>query len=289
MKNNRGRLNDSTADGYFRLTPANVTSLADKDTGDAAGDAFFSIDEYDLPMRCVNGSGTDARGCFLDVTDVYMQFEVAVDGKYGPYGHCNPPKDNSLLGNWSCKGMGAGYGPPRNSSQYCYCGSGRQNWTVGRQHVSMQFGKWPSFIGNFSKLLDGLWYSTPSQAQCPDGAMPHGGDGACSWSVLGVAKTANASCVQSRLYRLIERRNEACFEACPSFVEGALPNRATACVNSCFEEAVIGDGKDVKAMTVFEILAPWKLAFSSDDPTAGGCPRCSAFANGMRYCPTPWE
>ena len=32
----------------FRLTPANVTDLVNKDTGNAEGDAFFTLDEYPL-------------------------------------------------------------------------------------------------------------------------------------------------------------------------------------------------------------------------------------------------
>ena len=120
----------------YRLTPNNITDLRNKDTGDADGDTFFSLNEYDLPLRCINGSGTDARGCFLDVNDVYLQFVVEVDGLYGPYGHCNPPYQNSLFGNFSCRGMGKG--KPQNTSQYCVCP--RTNRTVGKQHVSMQFG-----------------------------------------------------------------------------------------------------------------------------------------------------
>ena len=45
------------------------------------GDAFFVINEYDLPLRCQNGSSSNARGCFLDVDDVVMHFQVDVDGK----------------------------------------------------------------------------------------------------------------------------------------------------------------------------------------------------------------
>lgn len=142
----------------YRLTPRNITDLVNKDTGNAEGDAFFTLDEYDLPMRCSHGVSTNARGCFLDVDDVYMAFEVQVDGLYGPYGHCNPPHDNSLVGNFSCRGMG--HGPPRNSSSYCYCP--RTNRTVGRQHVSDQFGRYgSSFVSKLSHLLDGYWYSTP--------------------------------------------------------------------------------------------------------------------------------
>ena len=70
----------------YRLTPRNITDLVNKDTGDAEGDAFFTVNEYDLPMRCSQGVSTNARGCFLDVNDIYMAFEVQVDGLYGPYG-----------------------------------------------------------------------------------------------------------------------------------------------------------------------------------------------------------
>ena len=41
----------------YRLTPRNITDLVNKDTGDAEGDAFFTLDEYDLPMRCSQGAG----------------------------------------------------------------------------------------------------------------------------------------------------------------------------------------------------------------------------------------
>ena len=143
----------------YRLTPRNITDLVNKDTGDAEGDAFFTLDEYDLPMRCSQGASTNARGCFLDVNDIYMAFEVEVDGLYGPYGHCNPPHQNSLVGNFSCRGMGHG-GAPQNTSTYCYCP--RTNHTVGRQHVSDQFGRYGSgFVSQLSHLLDGYWYSTP--------------------------------------------------------------------------------------------------------------------------------
>lgn len=58
----------STLDLY-RLTPNNLTDLVNKDTGDVMGDVFFVLNEYDMPFRCANGSGSNARGCFLDVND----------------------------------------------------------------------------------------------------------------------------------------------------------------------------------------------------------------------------
>ena len=72
-------------------------------------------------------------------------------------GHCNPPHQNSLVGNFSCRGMG--HGTPQNSSSYCYCP--RTNRTVGRQHVSDQFGRYGSgFISKLSHLLDGRLLSS---------------------------------------------------------------------------------------------------------------------------------
>lgn len=280
----------------YRLTPTNVTDLANKDTGDAEGDAFFTLDEYDLPMRCINGSGTQARGCFLDVTDIYMQFEVAVDGKYGPYGHCNPPEQNSLEGNFSCRGMGRGR--PRNTSQYCACE--RTNHTVGRQRVSMQFGGWGGFVGNLSHLLDGYWFSTPAQGECGEGVNPTG-NGACTWKPQRVKKVVNATCVQRRVYAAIEGRAPACFSACakasgPS--HGAdpagLPDRRTPCVNSCFQNAVLGGGTGATMLAPIrkeEVLAPWNKAFESDDPapSVGGCPPCVLGHHGVYHCPTPWN
>jgi len=32
----------------YRLTPRNITDLVNKDTGNAEGDAFFTLDEYRL-------------------------------------------------------------------------------------------------------------------------------------------------------------------------------------------------------------------------------------------------
>ena len=52
----------------YRLTPTNITDLVNKDTGNAEGGAFFTLDEYDLPMRCAQGVSTNSRGCFLDVS-----------------------------------------------------------------------------------------------------------------------------------------------------------------------------------------------------------------------------
>lgn len=128
------------------------------------GDVFFVINEYDLPHRCLNGSSSNARGCFLDVDDVIMHFEVEVAGEYGPYLHCNPPsngKGGNLPGTFSCAPMSHDIG--YNNSFYCDCA--RTNTTVGSQRVSMQFGSFGGFVAALSRKLDGVWYSTTQQGR----------------------------------------------------------------------------------------------------------------------------
>ena len=252
----------------FRLTPTNITDLVNKDTGDAEGDLFFTLAEYDLPLRCINGSSTNARGCFLFVSDIYIQFSVEVDGKYGPYGHCNPPHQNSLLGNFSCSGMGHGR-PPHNTSQYCVCP--RTNHTVGKQRVSMQFGSFGGWISKLSSVVDGLWYSTPAMGRCPDGAAL--GTAGCSWRLVAKEKAVNASCVQQRIYSKVEKENRDCFRLCPG---GAVspPDRRDKCVVHCFQQATL----KYKAA---DLLAPWNEAFA-DDGT--GCPPCRLGQDGVYRC-----
>ena len=223
----------------------------------------------------------------VQVSDIYMAFEVEVDGLYGPYGHCNPPKQNSLVGNFSCRGMGH---TTKNSSSYCVCP--RTNTTVGRQTFSMQFGKYGNgFISKLSRLLDGYWYSTPELGECKGEHRPGDGSG-CTWRVKAiqkvrqtfkfiwnssshfagvsssfqlfdcVPKVVNASCVERRVYSTIEAHNKACFDSClpagAAPVAGAVPNRSTACVNNCFQTAVVGSATaaqvELVPMTAAEIL-----------------------------------
>ena len=68
--------------------------IADKDLGDAAGDAFFDISSITNYYACAPGSrrapgvvcaNAETSGPDIGVTEV----EVEVDGAFGPYGTCN--------------------------------------------------------------------------------------------------------------------------------------------------------------------------------------------------------
>jgi hypothetical protein len=60
---------------------------------------------------------------------------------------------------------------------------------------------------NASQLLGGSWYSTQQGGQC-------GVDKGCSWRVVEVVKTVNASCVDSNIFSAVRARNERCFQGC---------------------------------------------------------------------------
>ena len=81
----------------FRMTAANVTGLANKDTGDAAGDMVFNMGERARPLECRHAAapsgsmcgGTGTQSWLLQSSLVYLQFVIEVDGSWGPYQPCN--------------------------------------------------------------------------------------------------------------------------------------------------------------------------------------------------------
>ena len=94
----------------YQVTPYNVSGLLSKNTGDPSGDLFFRLgDELWLRSlcrhhpelhydRCPGGNWGDAG---LLKNDVYAQFTIETDGKYGPYAQCNPTHGSSRV--FSCE------------------------------------------------------------------------------------------------------------------------------------------------------------------------------------------
>jgi hypothetical protein len=73
----------------YRITPANVTGLAQKDTGDAGGDAGFYAGMMLVHLAACEPPYT-SWGCFLAEKPVITKFTLETDGVYGPYLKCNP-------------------------------------------------------------------------------------------------------------------------------------------------------------------------------------------------------
>ena len=83
----------------YRISPKNVTDLANHDTGDAPGDIGFFLSEKALKAECERNP-TDIA-CFLAGENVYVSWLVEIDGKFGPYHMCNPTNGNAS-GTWQC-------------------------------------------------------------------------------------------------------------------------------------------------------------------------------------------
>jgi hypothetical protein len=72
----------------YRVTPRNVTDIANKNTGDPPGDIGFYLSRKSLVVEC-RDDPTNQR-CFLAGDNIFAQFVVEVDGNYGGYHMCNP-------------------------------------------------------------------------------------------------------------------------------------------------------------------------------------------------------
>ena len=85
----------------YRITPRNYTGIADLDTGDAAGDAFFGMYEKSAPVKCrdwdprLGSSALCENSPILQIPgfNVYTATKVEADARMGDYAQCQP-------GNW---------------------------------------------------------------------------------------------------------------------------------------------------------------------------------------------
>ena len=73
----------------YRITPANVTGLSQKDTGDAGGDAGFYAGMMLVHLAECKPPYT-SWGCFLAEKPVITKYLLETDGVYGPYLKCTP-------------------------------------------------------------------------------------------------------------------------------------------------------------------------------------------------------
>jgi hypothetical protein len=91
------------------MTMKDVYDLDNKDTGDAAGDTSFVISKKNAGYTCQKYP--DAFGCIdlppfsgddPDSTDLVLEMQIEIDGKWGPYLECNPVNYSDPYGPWAC-------------------------------------------------------------------------------------------------------------------------------------------------------------------------------------------
>lgn len=152
----------------YRETPINVTTLPEKDCGDAAGDLGFYLSNHNLAYLCtVFPNSTDCKKSNAiergSQNNVFIKFEVEVDGQFGPYHMCNPMHGWDTK-HWEC--LTYCETPPdcdpwdsmHNRMEWmgvtCFCENGRGNHTVGRHNQSSFNGHhgpsapWPQVCKN---------------------------------------------------------------------------------------------------------------------------------------------
>jgi len=132
---------------------------------------------------------------------------------------------------------------------------------------------WDKYGGSWfgvANLGDGyttnLWYSTPAEGECKNGA-PLGTDG-CTWRLVSELKYANATCVDKQADAAVERHGRACFDRCPHPLD-----RNTDCYLDCYRNTLMGDAsQNITRIPPQDMIDPWVAAFTYDDPAQGGCP-----------------
>ena len=82
----------------YRITPRNYTGIANLDTADAAGDAFFGLYEKGAPAECKGPNADKSSNILCNNEPIlqipgfneYIQVQVQWDDRYGDYAECNP-------------------------------------------------------------------------------------------------------------------------------------------------------------------------------------------------------
>jgi hypothetical protein len=68
----------------YRVTPRAITRMTNKDAGDPPGDLSFFLSRHDLRQECAQDPHAHGNGCFLAGDNVFVQYEILVDGRWGP-------------------------------------------------------------------------------------------------------------------------------------------------------------------------------------------------------------
>eukprot|EP00035_Acanthoeca_spectabilis_P021876 m.440741 g.440741 ORF g.440741 m.440741 type:complete len:385 (-) comp18556_c0_seq1:103-1257(-) len=114
----------------YRMTPAGVLDMVNKNTGDPNGDTSFVLSRRTTAYECRHGNAnsfycdgmTQFDGDDSNSTDIVQEWEIQIDGQWGPYLYCNPVNASDPLGPWDCDvtiGGGGGGGTPITPPPQC--------------------------------------------------------------------------------------------------------------------------------------------------------------------------
>eukprot|EP00662_Eupelagonemidae_sp_cell21_P025858 gene25858-3223_t len=91
---------------FYRMTPPDVLGMADKNSGDAAGDASFVLERRTQLEYCRRDPTNQiCKDIVINDTsnpDVVLAVDIEIDGQWGPYLFCNPLSVANPEGAWRC-------------------------------------------------------------------------------------------------------------------------------------------------------------------------------------------
>jgi hypothetical protein len=283
----------------YRMTPSTIPGLADRDSGDAAGDIFFTLYEAMLPAYCPQNplDSICTNSVLSNVSrNVYLQSVIEFDPQHlGVYNGCNPEctgSNCSFVCNPYWVVRGKHYGPHETGAANCWwnassfdnrffnetfadvCDLSQCNCTA---LLERSVGVWPrpfsrttdgpphnttaqwKQINAACATLGGNWFSHRHEGECAPGAAPGDASG-CFWREQEQLRSVNATCVRRNLVDAIMSRDGGCHAKCLQ-----PKNSSSACWAQCLIDSMSVMSKD-------ELVLPWNRSFASADAKLGGCP-----------------
>ena len=269
-------------ESLYHINPLSYdpSKLAQKDTGDLAGDLFFDITTFTNAFACADPHGHHPPGVICDNKEVsghdigVTKVSVHMDDDWGPYATCNICVNGSsplnashacTAGEYVCD-CEDGHFPP--SWRPCTARVGRENVSdflgSGGMGRFCGFGSGPSKIGACATAaaadkLQGMWFSMPATGECK-GAAPTAG---CHWRLKAVVKRIRRDCHSDAFLGAVEQRNATCFQAC-----GRPRNTSSLCWAGCFVDTALGSAArsscdPTGGMTAKELRDAWSAPFES--------------------------
>jgi hypothetical protein len=204
----------------------------------------------------------------LDHDSVYTKSIVEVDGTFGgcpggertcsKYGACNPT--DATAKEWSCRPTTTAVGKASCADRYAK--------PHGSPPTKFDLWKFQS-----AKLMGGNWYSTQAGGSCDDP-----GAAECTWRVVDVVKTVNATCSNSNLHKAVVAHNQSCFAACGRDEHDTRSD----CWTECFYTTVFNGG-----MQASDLSSSWLKAFESTEAGDGGCADLPPYVPPLPLVPPP--
>ena len=198
---------------FYRMSPKGVLDLSNKDTGDIHGDTSFVLSRRTIAYQCRKDPSsffcqglTQFAGDDSNSTDVIIEFQIELDGNWGPYLYCNPIDVKQPTGKWSCDvSLGpATVTPPPQCKSLNYSLYPKAKWRgFGAKNTSATNIGQCCALANARKAGGSwTWYNTTQQCETYSFAF---GNTDCDDCSLGYVDPSPPPCNCSRVHKTVGR------------------------------------------------------------------------------------